>query len=106
MSIVAEEFADENKHIPTQIKLAHVALVQRGGYQPKPKRFFKMSFEGCVCRERLGQLRMVEKVQIELRALSRRVISPVPQLMNQPSNPSSGKSTITIVHRIFVIRAC
>lgn len=40
MSIVAVEFADGDKHIPTQIKLPHVAFVRRGGYQSKPKRIF------------------------------------------------------------------
>jgi len=47
MSIVAEEFADENKHIPTQTKLAHVAFVRRGGYQPKPKRIFLERLLSC-----------------------------------------------------------
>ena len=49
MSIVAEEFADENKHIPSQIKLAHGAFMRRGGYQPKPKRIFSERLLSCSC---------------------------------------------------------
>lgn len=89
-----------NQAPPRSVRVAWRLSIQAETY------LFKTPFDWFVGRERLARLRIVEKVQTELRALSRRVIFPVPQLMNQPSNPSSGKSTITIVHTIFVIGAC